>query len=82
MQAQIIRENQLVAKEQMKMFTFGLKVALLQNWNDVSASSQRRHAWWNINLFEGIFLSDDSQNADIKIIENWYHISADYIRGI
>ena len=44
MQAQIIKEKQQVEKDQIKMFTFGLKVALLQKWNDVSASSQRRHA--------------------------------------
>ena len=44
MQAQIIQEKQLVAKDQIKMFSFGLKVALLQKLNDVSTSSQRRHA--------------------------------------
>ena len=30
MQAQIIQEKQLVEKDKIKMFTFGLKVALLQ----------------------------------------------------
>ena len=30
MQVQIIREKQLVEKDERKMFTFGLKVALLQ----------------------------------------------------
>ena len=50
------------------MFTFGLKVALLQKLNDVSASSQA--LMMKQSLFKGIFSSDDSQNNDIKIFEN------------
>ena len=50
MQAPVKREKQLVAKDQRKMFTFGLKVAFLQKCNDVCAKRMMQHkfVWRNI----------------------------------